>query len=124
MNNFRRTVIGRHALIIAARGESELASQIFNYDFIREVRLDLEILEVKVLMTYDDAFFRVFSIKPKDEKKESLKEAQDMVIKFYNDLINASMKLTKEELENIRKQQEKLIEESKLKAKEVENKKK
>ncbi len=106
MKSFRRTIIGKHALVLAARGETELASQIFVYDQIREIRMSLKDLEVKVLMTYDEAFYRVFIIKPKDDTEESRKNAEETVLKFYNDLLNASMKLTPEELENIKKQQE------------------
>ena len=106
MNNQekRRTVIGKSALVIAAAGEKAMAAQIFNYDHVREVRLDLPTLEVKLLMTYDDAYFRVFSTQPASDSPEDVKKAQDLVSKFYNDLINASMKLTQEELDNLQAQ--------------------
>ncbi len=106
MKSFRRTIIGKHALVLAARGENELASQIFVYDQMREVRVDIKGLEVKVLMNYDEAYYRVFIIKPQDDTEESRKQAEEVVMKFYNDLLNAAMKLTPEELENIKKQQE------------------
>jgi hypothetical protein len=102
----RQTVIGKHALILVARGETEIASQIFVYDHIREVRVDLKNLEVKVLMNYDDAFFRVFSIKPQSDSEEHAKHAQQVVLKFYNDLVNASIKLTPEEAKHLKEQQE------------------
>lgn len=104
MKSLRRTIISKHGLILAAKGETELASQIFVYDLMREIRMDITKLEVKILMTYDEAFYRVFSVKPKDDTEEAKKEAEMVVAKFYNDLLNASMKLTPEEIENIRKQ--------------------
>ena len=109
MKPFRRTIIGKHALVLVARGELELASQIFVYDQLREIRLNLEDFEVKVLMSYDESYYRVFIVKPKDDTEEEKKKANDQVIKFYNDLLNATMKLTTEELENIRKQQQQLM---------------
>lgn len=107
MNGMQR-IIGKHALLIAAKGNVELAAQIFVYDQMREVRLDLEKLEVRVLMTYDKDYFRVFSVKVNDNI--NMERAKELVLNFYNNLLNASMKLTKEEIENLRKQQANLRE--------------
>lgn len=104
----RQTVIGKNALVIAGVGEKQMAAQVFNYSDVREIRLDLEKFEVKLLMNYDDAYFRVYSANPDMANQEQVTKATQMVTKFYNDLINASMKLTEEELENIKKQREQL----------------
>ena len=100
----RNTIIGKNSLLISARGQKELAAQIFNYDLVREVRLDIDNKEIKLLMTYDESYFRVFQTFAKDETEDSNKEAQDKLIKFYNDLLYAAMKLTKEEVENLNNQ--------------------
>ncbi len=111
MKPLRRTIIGKHALVLAAKGENELASQIFVYDHLREIRVDIRELEVKVLMNYDESYYRVFKIKLNNENDENeRKKAEETVLKFYNDLLNVTMKLTNEELENIRKQQNKMME--------------
>lgn len=103
----KHTVIGKHALILNARGEKELAAQIFVYDHIREVRLDMEKLEIKLLMNYDESYFRVYSINKTDEL--DINEARNSLINFYNGLINAAMKLTKEEQEVLQKKQKEAI---------------
>lgn len=97
-------IIGKHALILVARGQKEIASQIFIYDHIREIRVDTEALEVKVLMDYDSSYFRVFKVQVNEHIDEI--KAQKLVLDFYNNLLNASMKLTPEEIENIKKQRE------------------
>lgn len=102
----RQTVIGKNALVIAGVSEKQMAAQVFNYSDVREVRLDLENFEVKLLMNYDDAYFRVYSSSPDMEKEDQVVKATQMTTKFYNDLINASMRLSKDELENIKKQRE------------------
>ncbi len=107
MKPLRRTIIGKHALVLAAKGENELASQIFVYDHLREIRADIKDLEVKVLMNYDESYYRVFKIKLNNENdSEERKKAEQTILKFYNDLLNVTMKLTNDELENIRKQQQ------------------
>lgn len=103
MNNMQR-LIGKHALVIAAKGQTELAAQVFVYDQIREVRADLEKLEVRVLMAYDKDYFRVFSVKPSETL--TVEKAKEIVINFYNNLLNASIKLSDEELKHLREQQE------------------
>ncbi|RKX65639.1 MAG: hypothetical protein DRP42_04410 [Tenericutes bacterium] len=105
----RHTFVGKSALVLTARGENEAASQIFNYESMREIRIDLVELEVKVLMTYDESYFRVFKITAKDESPEALEVAKKQILKFYNDLLNASMRLTKEEVDAIKKRQEEMI---------------
>lgn len=92
-------VVSKHALILMGRGQTEIAAQIFVYDHMREIRADLEKLEVRVLMDYDDNFHRVFKL----EVSETLtkEDAVKKVLDFYNNLLNASMKLTDEERENI-----------------------
>ncbi len=108
----KHTVIGKHALVLHARGEKEIAAQFFVYDFIREVRVDLENLEVKVLMNYDAAYFRVFQInKPEDASK--IEEAEKEILGFYNGLVNASMKLTQEEKTHLQKQQKEAMQKMK-----------
>lgn len=102
----RQTVIGKHALVLIARGDTEIASQIFVYDHMREIRIDIKNFEVKVLMNYDEAYFRVFSVKPHSEAPEDQEKAKEIVLKFYNDLVNASIKLTPEEAKHLKKQQE------------------
>ncbi|BDU67587.1 MAG: hypothetical protein TYPL_2400 [Candidatus Tyloplasma litorale] len=104
-------IIGKHALILTGRGKTEIASQIFVYDHIREVRVDIEKLEVKVLMNYDEAYFRVYKV---EITKELNKEAAvKMVLDFYSKLLNASMKFSKEELENLEKNRKQIIEKTK-----------
>ncbi len=103
MNGMQR-IIGKHALIIAAKGNTELAAQIFVYDQIREVRVDVEKFEVRVLMAYDKDYFRVFSVQPNENV--TAEKARELVINFYNNLLNASMKLTPEEVANLKVQQQ------------------
>ncbi len=103
MNRIQR-IIGKHALILIASGQKEIASQVFVYDRIREIRADVELLEVKVLMTYDEAFHRVFKVEI--DKNMNKSQAKTLVLNFYNNLLNATMKLTEEEVENIKKQRE------------------
>ncbi len=99
-------IIAKHALILIAKGRKEIASQIFVYDHIREIRVDTEELEVRVLMDYDDSYFRVFRVEINDNLTEE--KAKKLVIDFYNNLLNASMKLTEEEISNIKNQREAL----------------
>ena len=97
----RRTIIGKHALLQIAQGKKEIASQVFVYDQIREIRVDMEKLEVRVLMTYDEAYFRVFAANPNAEDKE---KARESVLRFYNELVSASMKLTDDEKKHLAQQ--------------------
>lgn len=101
MNGMQR-IIGKHALIIAAKGQTELAAQVFVYDQIREVRVDLEKLEVRVLMAYDKDYFRVFSVSTNENITEE--RGKELVLNFYNNLLNAAMKLSPEEIANLRNQ--------------------
>ncbi|BDV03692.1 MAG: hypothetical protein HPPSJP_4130 [Candidatus Hepatoplasma scabrum] len=98
--------MSKNSLILLAKGDVEIAAQIFNYDQIREIRADLKKFEVKILMNYDEAYYRVFSVKIKDESDEEMKRAEDAVIKFHTNLVNASMKLTPEEIKQIQKSQQ------------------
>ncbi len=95
-------VVSKHALILMGRGNTEIAAQIFVYDHMREIRVDLENLEVKVLMDYDQNYFRVFKV----EVNENLTKeaATKLVLDFYNNLLNASMKLSDEEMKNLAEQ--------------------
>ena len=102
----RNTIIGKSSLLITARGQKELASQVFNYDLIREIRLDLENKEIKLLMTYDESYYRVFQTVPETDSEKDTQEAQQKLLRFYNDLLHATMKLTAEEVENLNKQVE------------------
>ncbi len=101
-------VVSRHALILMGRGNTEIAAQIFVYDHMREIRVDLENLEVKVLMDYDKDYFRVFKV----EVNENLTKeaAQKIVLDFYNNLLNASMKLSEEEKQNLAAQRQAQVE--------------
>ncbi len=114
MNVLKRSIIAKEALFLLAKSETQLASQIFSYDLIREIRVDLKKLEVKVLMTYDEAYFKVYEIKLTNEEERS--EAEKIINNFYNNLNNAIMRLTQEDIERIKKQAE-------TKAKELEEKK-
>ncbi len=114
MNVLKRSIIAKEALFLLAKSETQLASQIFSYDLIREIRVDLKKLEVKVLMTYDEAYFKVYEIKLTNEEERS--EAEKIINNFYNNLNNAVMRLTQEDIERIKKQAE-------TKAKELEEKK-
>ena len=105
----KRRIIGKNALAITLSGEKAGAAQIFNYDFIREVKMDIENLEVRVLMTYDDAYHRVFDVDKSKLTAEQVEQIKAQVLKFYNDLITASMKFSKEEIENLQKQHEERI---------------
>ena len=100
-------IIGKKSFTLIAQGETELAAQIFNYDQIREVRMDLENLEVKLLLSCDESYHRVFKIEVND--KITLEEAKKTTFQFYNNLLNASMRLSKEEIENLKKQKEQVI---------------
>ncbi len=119
MNRTQR-LISKHALILMARGEKEIASQVFVYDHMREIRADIKELEVKVLMDYDQNYHRVFKVDVKDDADRP--RATKMVLDFYNNLLNASMKLTDEEIENLKTQREAQVEQIKknLEAKKVE----
>ncbi|BDV02370.1 MAG: hypothetical protein HPAVJP_2590 [Candidatus Hepatoplasma vulgare] len=100
----RKTIIGSKALLISAIGEHEFATQIFDFTKIREIRADLDALEVKILTTFDDSFYRVFKINLENsEDKEKFEEGKKVLIKFYNDLLNASMRFSKEEIEQLSK---------------------
>lgn len=101
MNNIQR-IIGKNALILVAKGKKEIASQIFVYDHIREIRVDTEEFEVKILMDYDDSYFRVLKVNLNEKISE--KEALKISLDFYNNLLNASMKLSKEEMESFKNQ--------------------
>ncbi len=92
-------VVSKHALILMGRGNTEIAAQVFVYDHMREIRADLENFEVKVLMDYDTSYHRVFKVEVND--KITKEEAAKLVLDFYNNLLNASMKLTDEEKENL-----------------------
>ncbi len=92
-------VVSKHALILMGRGQTEIAAQVFVYDHMREIRADLENLEVKVLMDYDTSYHRVFKVEVNE--KITKEEAMKLVLDFYNNLLNASMKLTDEEKENL-----------------------
>lgn len=118
MNGIQR-IIAKHALIIAAKGNTELASQIFVYDQIREIRVDFEKLEVRVLMAYDKDYFRVFSVKPNENITEE--KAKELVFNFYNNLLNASMKLTPEEVKHLKAQKQINMQKPKKEVKEGEN---
>lgn len=111
MENFRRIFMSKHSLILLAKGDVEIAAQLFNYDQIREIRADLKKFEVKVLMNYDEAYYRVFSVVPKDESKEEISKAENAVIKFHANLINASMKLSADEIKQIQKMQQNQVNE-------------
>lgn len=111
MENFRRIFMSKHSLILLAKGDVEIAAQLFSYDQIREIRADLKTFEVKILMNYDEAYYRVFSVKPKDESKEEIDKAESAVIKFHANLVNASMKLTPEEIKQIQKVQQNQLDE-------------
>ena len=103
----KNTIIGKSALLITARGKTEVAAQVFNYDSLREVRLDMENREIKILMNYDQSYYRVFQVQPAEDNEKAIEEANQKLFKFYNDLLYAAMKLTKEEVENLNKQIEK-----------------
>ncbi len=113
----RNTIIGKNQLAIVIANEKEIASQLFNYDDIREIRVSVNDLEVRLLMNYDESYHRVFKVIPRNNTPEERKQAEIQVLKFYNDLMNASMKFTKEELENIKTQRDALIKEYQEKVK-------
>lgn len=92
-------IVSKHALILMGRGNTEIAAQIFVYDHMREIRVDLEQLEVRVLMDYDTAYHRVFKVELNENMTKE--EATKLVLDFYNNLLNASMKLSDEERANI-----------------------
>ncbi len=95
-------VVSKHALILMGRGQTEIAAQIFVYDHMREIRVDMENLEVKVLMDYDTAYHRVFKV---DVNENMTKEqGVKLTLDFYNNLLNASMKLSEEEMKNLAEQ--------------------
>ena len=102
----KRRIIGKNALAITLSGEKAGAAQIFNYDFIREIKMDLENLEVTVLLTYDESYHRVFDVDKSKLSPEQVEQVKAQVLKFYNDLITASMKFSKEEIETLQKQHE------------------
>ncbi len=107
MNNTQR-VVSKHALILMGRGNTEIASQIFVYDHMREIRADIENMEVRVLMDYDNSFYRVFKVEVNENITKE--QATKMVLDFYNNLLNASMKLSDEERENLLAQRQAQVE--------------
>ncbi len=110
----KKTILGKKSLILIAQGEKEIAAQIFLFEKIREVRVNVETLEVKLLMTFDEAYFRVFSISTPEDATPKLKEkAKANVLKFYNDLLNAASQFTPEDLKSFVEQDKKRIEEFK-----------
>ncbi len=104
-------VVSKHALILMGRGQTEIAAQIFVYDHMREIRVDLENLEVKVLMNYDSAFHRVFKVEVNE--KMTKEQATKLTLDFYNNLLNASMKLSEEEMKNLAEQRKASVEKMK-----------
>ena len=100
--NKTQKIIGKNALILMVKGETQIASQIFVYEHFREIRVNTEELEVKVLMAYDDSYHRVFKVIVSDKLPKD--EAVNILLGFYNNLLNAAMKLTHEEIENIKNQ--------------------
>ncbi len=52
-------VVSKHALILIVICQTEISSQVFVYDIMREIWADLENLDVKVLMDYDTIYHRV-----------------------------------------------------------------
>ncbi len=101
-------VISKHALILMGRGETEVAAQVFVYDQMREIRADIEQLEVKVLMSNETHFNRVFKVEVND--KITKEQAVKLVLDFYNNLLSASMKLTDEEKQNLANQRKAQVE--------------
>ncbi len=101
-------VISKHALILMGRGETEVAAQVFVYDQMREIRADIEQLEVKVLMSNETHFNRVFKVEVSD--KITKEQATKLVLDFYNNLLSASMKLTDQEKENLANQRKAQVE--------------
>ena len=99
-------IIGKNSLVLVAQGQKQLAAQIFNYDQIREIRMDFDDLEVKVLLFCDDSYHRVFKIELSDQM--DFEEAKKLTFNFYNNFLNASMKLSKEEIDNLKKQKEEM----------------
>lgn len=90
----KSVIFGREALTISARGQKEYATQVFNYNHIREIRLDIEKNEVKILTTFDDAYYRVFS--------DNSEKAKENALFFYNSLMNATLRLEKKDIENLK----------------------
>ena len=99
-------IIGKNSLVLVAQGQKQLAAQIFNYDQIREIRMDFDDLEVKVLLFCDDSYHRVFKIELSDQM--DFEEAKKLTFNFHNNFLNASMKLSKEEIDNLKKQKEEM----------------
>ena len=96
-------IIGKKALILMAQSKDEMATQIFCYKQIREIRLNAKNFEVKVLLSGDDAFHRVMKIELENSKLTK-EEALKIVTGFYNDLFNAAARFTPEEVEHLKKQ--------------------
>lgn len=107
MNKTQR-IVSKHALILMGRGEKEVAAQVFVYDHIREIRADVEKLEVRLLMDYDKNYHRVFKVEVNENITKD--HAIKLVIDFYNKLLNASMKLSDEERENLLNQRKEQFE--------------
>lgn len=107
MNRTQR-VVSKHALILMGRGNTEIASQIFVYDHMREIRADIENMEVRVLMDYDESYHRVFKVEVNEQVTKE--QAVKLVLDFYNNLLNASMKLSDEERENLMAQRQAQVE--------------
>lgn len=101
-------VVSKHALILMGRGNTEIAAQIFVYDHMREIRVDLEKSEVKVLMDYDESYHVVYRVTPNENINKD--QATKMILDFYNNLLNASMKLSDEEKANIQNQRKAQVE--------------
>ena len=95
-------IIGKKSLTIVVTGEKELAAQIFAYEKFKEVRLDLSNWEVKILMDYDEAYYKVFKIEPSEELPEE--KCKEIIIQFYNNLLNSAMRLSEQEMKNLQNQ--------------------
>lgn len=97
----RRVIISKNNLIVNAIGSVEIATQIFNYKLIQEVRLDRKNKEVKILLYNGDAFYRVYKVAENDKRDEA-KKVEELNV-FYNRLVATIVKLSKEEQDNLSK---------------------
>lgn len=102
-----RTILGKKSLLLLGQGATETASQIFHFKFIREIRMNLNEYEVKVLMTYDQDYYTVLKFNAESIKTEAeITKAKADLVTFYNRLLISAADFSEEEVKNLAAQQQ------------------
>jgi len=53
-------------------------------------------------MDYDEAYYKVFKIEP--SKDVTVEKCREIILQFYNNLLNSAMRLSDEEMQNLQNQ--------------------